>query len=38
MTTPHGAVAPPILAVTSVLPVEVGTWLLRLTPAAAFAI
>ncbi|MCM4076593.1 DUF1349 domain-containing protein [Paractinoplanes hotanensis] len=31
-------VAPPILAVTSVLPVDVGAWLLRLTPAAAFAI
>jgi hypothetical protein len=31
-------VAPPILAVTSVLPPEVGAWLLRLTPAAAFAI
>ncbi|MCO8275178.1 DUF1349 domain-containing protein [Actinoplanes sp. TRM 88003] len=31
-------VAPPILAVTSVLPPEVGAWLLRVTPAAAFAI
>ena len=31
-------VAPPILAVTSVLPADVGAWLLRLTPAAAFAI
>ncbi|WP_250036357.1 DUF1349 domain-containing protein [Paractinoplanes maris] len=30
--------APPILAVTSVLPPDVGTWLLRLTPGAAFAI
>ncbi|MEV7625722.1 hypothetical protein [Actinoplanes sp. NPDC089786] len=31
-------VAPPILAVTSVLPPDLGAWLLRLTPAAAFAI
>ncbi|MCY1136893.1 hypothetical protein OWR29_02715 [Actinoplanes sp. Pm04-4] len=31
-------VAPPILSVTSVLPTELSAWLLRLTPAAAFAI
>jgi hypothetical protein len=31
-------VAPPILAVTSVLPPGLGVWLLRLTPGAAFAI
>lgn len=31
-------IAPPILAVTSVLPTEAGAWLLRLTPGAAFAI
>ncbi|XVU28408.1 hypothetical protein ACQPZJ_15590 [Actinoplanes sp. CA-054009] len=30
--------APPILALTSALPPEVGVWLLRLTPGAAFAI
>ncbi|GAA4608684.1 hypothetical protein BJY16_006965 [Actinoplanes octamycinicus] len=31
-------IAPPILAVTSVLPPSAGAWLLRLTPGAAFAI
>ncbi|WIM93239.1 DUF1349 domain-containing protein [Actinoplanes oblitus] len=31
-------IAPPILAVTSVLPPGAGAWLLRLTPGAAFAI
>jgi hypothetical protein len=31
-------IAPPILAVASVLPVGLGAWLLRLTPGAAFAI
>lgn len=31
-------IAPPILAVTSVLPPAAGAWLLRLTPGAAFAI
>ncbi|MEV4347002.1 hypothetical protein AB0J83_21310 [Actinoplanes sp. NPDC049596] len=30
--------APPILALTSVLPPAAGEWLLRVTPAAAFAI
>jgi uncharacterized membrane protein len=31
-------IAPPILALTSVLPAGLGAWLLRLTPGAAFAI